>query len=56
MPEEIYDTPIKTGNGRHLPYRLFDQYRTERTPKTVPTLELSDGSGLVASFTPQCKL
>lgn len=33
-------------------YRLLDQYRSEREPTSVPTLELS-GDNLKAIFTPQ---
>jgi hypothetical protein len=39
-------------NMRHLPYRMFDQYRSERIPTAMPTLDLI-GDGLRAKFTPQ---
>jgi hypothetical protein len=62
-PEDIFAHPLKEIT-RHLPYRLLDQYRSERVPKIVPTLELretkgssasgaDDDGGLVAHFTPQ---
>jgi hypothetical protein len=38
--------------SRFLPYRILDQYRSERTPTKVPTIDLVDGD-FRARITPQ---
>jgi hypothetical protein len=52
-PDDIFENPLPEANGRHLPYRLLDQYRSERVATAVPTLELADGSGLKVRKTPR---
>ena len=48
--------PSSGGNGsvvsRFLPYLLFNQYRTERTPTDVPTIRLEDDR-MAVDITPQ---
>lgn len=41
-----------TIHSHFLPYRIFDHYRSERIPTSVPTLDLVDGD-LRARITPQ---
>jgi hypothetical protein len=55
-PSDVFEN-LLTESQRRLPFLLLDQYRSERTPSSVPTFDLigsgAAGGELRAAFTPQ---
>jgi hypothetical protein len=50
-PDDIVENGI-VRKSRFLPYRILDQYRSERTPANISTIDLADGD-FRAQITPQ---